>query len=123
MVELNEKEIAKANKEQVEILMCIVTQQNEQIACLTDLCKNSNNTIKEMSKSHDKSFTKAFIATLISMAMIIAIITAMWLVYENQFTYSSNTTTSVSAEGTEANAQYIGGNYNENTETKKGSDK
>ena len=123
MVELNEKEIVKANKENVERLMCIVTQQNEQIQCLTELCKANTNTVKEMSISHNKSFTRALIATLASITIIVGMITAMWLVYENQFTYSSNTTTSVSAEGTEANAQYIGGNYNENTETKKGSDK
>ena len=108
-------------EKQIEQLLYITKQQNEQIQCLTELCKNSNNTIKEMSKSHDKSFTKAFIATLISMAMIIAIITGMWLIYENQFTYSSSST-SVSAEGTEANAQYVSGNYNE-TEQTKGSEK
>lgn len=121
MVELNEKEIAKANKEQVERLMCIVTQQNEQIQCLTELCKCNTNTVKEMSISHNKSFTSALIATLASVTVIVGMITAMWLFYENQFTYSSSST-SVSAEGTEANAQYVGGNYNV-TEQPKGSEK
>lgn len=106
-------------EKQIEQLLYIAKQQNEQIACLTDLCKNSNTTIKEMSKSHDKAFTKAFIATLVSMVIAVALITGMWLVYENQFTYESSTTTNtVSAEGTEANAQYINGDY-----TTEGSDK
>ena len=122
MVELNEKEIAKANKEQVERLMCIVTQQNEQIQCLTELCKCNTNTVKEMSISHDKSFLNAFISSLISLAITIIIVVGIVFIYENQFTYS-NSTTSVSAEGTEANAQYVGGNYVDGTEQPKGSEK
>ena len=107
-------------EKQIEQLLSVATQQNEQIKCLTDLCKCNSNTVKEMSISHDKAFTKAFIATIFSMVIVVGLVTGMWLVYENQFTYSSN---AVTAEGTEANAQYIGGDYNGNTEKPKGSDK
>jgi gamma-glutamyl phosphate reductase len=114
--------VSDEKEKQIEQLLSIVKQQNSQIECLTDLCKNGNNVIKDISKSHDKSFTSAFIASLISIVMVITIVIAIVFIYENQFTYSSSTT-SVSAEGTEANAQYVGGNYNGNTEKPKGSEK
>lgn len=116
MDELNEKD------KQIEQLLIVVKQQNEQIECLTDLCKNSCDNMKEVTICHNKSFTHALIATLSSIAVIVCVLTAMWLIYENQFTYSSTATTNtVSAEGTEANAQYVNGDYINGTE--KGSEK
>ena len=100
-------------EKRIEQLLYITKQQNEQIACLTDLLKCNANSTKEISISHDKAFTEAFISSLISLAITIIIVVGIVFIYENQFMYSSNT---VTAEGTEANAQYIGGDYNSTTE-------